>query len=116
MSHALTVAAHFAGSADAVHHTYGALMAVLRLLGPVHEQVRPTAIHLVRRTEFAEVMARHDFLILTLISDRNRTSARIQHAEQNAANSWELEVRLAHPNDVDAELREWLRQAYALAL
>lgn len=54
-------------------------------------------------------------LILTLKASSKVTSSRVRRAEQTSANRWHLEIPLATPADVDAELLAWLRQAYELA-
>jgi hypothetical protein len=54
-------------------------------------------------------------LILTLKAERRPKSRRVHRAEQASANRWHLQIRLTSPNDVDAELRGWLTQAYELA-
>jgi hypothetical protein len=94
---------------------YDRLLHVSKALGPFEEDPKKTSIHLVRRTAFAGVATRKDALVLTLKSDRNIDDARIHKAEQASANRWHLEVRLSSAKDVDAKVRTWLRNAYALA-
>jgi hypothetical protein len=53
-------------------------------------------------------------LLLTLKAAAKVTSSRVRRAEQTSANRWHLEIPLATPADVDAELRTWLKQAYEL--
>src|SRR3954464_6661414 len=108
------VARHFTKSADHVKQTYEGLLVAARKLGPVLEEPKKTSIHLVRESAFAGVATRRDALVLTLKSDHPIESPRVHRAEQTSANRWHLELRLAAPKDVDAELRRWLRQAYAL--
>jgi hypothetical protein len=114
MSSSFTVASHFAKSSDPVRATYDALLAASRSLGPVREEAKKTSIHLVRSSAFAGVATRKDSLILTLKSDKPLKHHRIQRAERTSANRWHLELRLANPDDVDAQLRSWLAAAYAL--
>ena len=40
---------------------------------------------------------------------------RIHRAEQTSANRWHLAIQLKRPDDIDAELRKWLSEAYDLA-
>ena len=42
-------------------------------------------------------------------------SPRIFKREQASANRWHLEVRLADPQQIDAELKSWLKAAMELA-
>ena len=111
----LTVASHFAKSADSVRATYGALLAASRALGTVREEAKKTSIHLVNSTAFAGIATRKEVLILTLKAECAVKSPRVHRAQQVSANRWHLEIRLATPSEVDAELRTWLRQAYDLA-
>ena len=115
MPHSFTVASHFVKSADSVRATYEALLTASRSLGPVREEPKKTSIHLVRSTAFAGVATRKDTLILTLKAEAQVKHHRVLRAQQASANRWHIELRLAHPDDVDAQVRFWLAQAYALA-
>jgi uncharacterized protein DUF5655 len=110
-----SVASHFEKSTPNVRATYVELLKAARKLGPVREDPKKTSIHLVRETAFAGVATRKDGLILTLKASSRMTSPRVHRAEQASANRWHLELRLASPGDVDAELRGWIAQAYDLA-
>jgi len=114
MPSSFTVASHFAKSSDPVRATYDALLAASRSLGPVREEAKKTSIHLVRSSAFAGVATRKDSLILTLKSETSVKHHRIHRAERTSANRWHLELRLANPDDVDAQVRSWLAAAYAL--
>lgn len=110
-----TVASHFTRSAAPVRATYDAVLRAARSLGPVREEPKKTSIHLVRSSAFAGVATRRNSLVLTLKASKNVKSARVRRAEQTSANRWHLEIALATPHEVDAELRAWLQQAYELA-
>jgi len=115
VSPTFNVAAHFSKAAPSVRATYDALLVAAQALGPVTEDPKKTSIHLVRTSAFAGVATRKNLLVLTLKASQNIPSARIRRAEQASKNRWHLEIPLSHPSDVDAELRNWLTQAYALA-
>ena len=110
-----SVASHFAKSSPPVRATYDAVLRAARTLGPVREEAKKTSIHLVRSSAFAGVATRSNRLILTLKAATKVTSSRVRRAEQTSANRWHLEIPLATPAEVDAELRMWLKQAYELA-
>ena len=110
-----TVASHFVKSAPAVLATYQAILKAAGALGPFEEDPKKTSIHLNRDTAFAGVATRKDFLILTLKSERAVKSPRIHRQEQVSAKRWHLEIRLAAPAEVDAEIRKWLAAAYAIS-
>jgi hypothetical protein len=80
----------------------------------VREEPKKTSIHLARNTAFAGVATQRAALILTLKASADITSPRIRKHEQASANRWHLDLRLEKPSDVDADLRSWLRAAYAL--
>jgi hypothetical protein len=110
-----TVTSHFAKSAASVRTTYDTLLTAARAFGPVHEEPKKTSIHLIRTSAFAGVATRKHGLVLTLKSTKRVASPRVRRAEQASANRWHLEIPLASPDDVDAVLRRWLRDAYELA-
>ena len=110
-----TIAQHFEGKGKEVRATYDRIMAIAREWGDVKPEAKKTSIHLLRTaTAFAGIATRKDALVLTLKSDHPIVSPRIHRAEQTSANRWHLEIRLAAPKDVDAEVRRWLKHAYAL--
>lgn len=109
------IAGHFRDRAPNVAATYAALLRAARALGPVIEEAKKTSIHLVRESAFAGVATQKAALVLTLKSATDLTSSRIRKHEQTSANRWHLEVRLTEPAEVDAEVRQWLAAAYALA-
>jgi hypothetical protein len=109
------VAAHFCDREPNVATTYAALLRAARELGPVAEEAKKTSIHLVRESAFAGVATQRAALVLTLKSATDLKSPRIRKHERASANRWHLEVRLTEPAEVDAELRQWLAAAYALA-
>jgi predicted DNA-binding protein (MmcQ/YjbR family) len=110
-----TVDAHFSGRSAQVLQIYQRIVAASSALGPVEENPKKTSIHLNRRVAFAGVQTRKDALILTLKSDRDVKHRRVHKTEQTSANRWHFEVRLNAPEDVDDQIREWLRSSYELA-
>jgi hypothetical protein len=110
-----TVASHLRGKPPAVAATYAALLAAAKSLGPVREEAKKTSIHLCRNNAFAGIATQRAGLVLTLKSATDIPSPRIRRREQASANRWHLELKLQAASDVDAELKRWLRAAYALA-
>jgi hypothetical protein len=115
MSPSFTVASHFAKCSKSVRATYDALLTASHAFGPVREDPKKTSIHLLRSTAFAGVATRKDSLVLTLKADTHVKHPRIHRVQQTSANRWHLEVRLAAPEEVDAQIQAWLAHAYALA-
>ena len=110
-----TVLEHFQGKNPSVRATYDKLLTALRRMGPVVEEPKKTSIHLVRKTAFAGVATRKDYILLTIKSDFKRPSPRIHNAEQVSVGRFHLEVKLLSPADVDSELVSWLRESYELS-
>lgn len=106
---------HFDGRSAEVSKIYESILAVARSFGPVSEDPKKTSIHLTNRTAFAGIQTRRDYLILTVKSAHDIKSDRISKREQASANRWHLELKLRTPEDVDSELKTWLRDAYNLS-
>ena len=112
---AFTVASHFAGKDPAARAVYDKLLAAAKELGPVREEAKKTSIHLCRDTAFAGVQVRKAHLVLTLKADRPFDSPRVHKSEQTSANRFHHELKLVSPDEIDRELRGWLKGAYALS-
>jgi hypothetical protein len=110
-----TVKSHFEGKDPAVQKIYDRLLKAAERFGPVKEEAKKTSIHLVRRTAFAGVATRKTTVVLTVKSDRKLSSPRIHKSEQTSAQRFHHEVKLTTPAEVDAELVQWLKAAYALS-
>ena len=110
-----TVDQHFSGRAGHVRTIYEEIVAISSTLGPVEQDPKKTSIHLNRRVAFAGVQTRKDALILTLKSNRDIKHRRVHKTEQTSANRWHFEVRLNAPEEVDEEVRQWIRASYELA-
>ena len=108
-----TIAQHFTGRAPSVRATYDRIVRAAATFGPVREEPKKTSIHLARRMAFAGIATRKDALILTLKSDTDVSSPRITKRERASAKRWYLYVRLEKPEEVDAELLQWLKRSYA---
>lgn len=115
MTKSYTVRSHFEGKAPSVIETYEAIVMAARTFGPMLESPKKTSIHLDRKAAFAGVATRKSSLILTIKSDADIANPRVIRHQHTSPGRWHLDVRLAHPDDVDAEVIGWLRKAYALA-
>jgi hypothetical protein len=110
-----TVQSHFAARSANVKATYNALLRAVRAFGPVEQQPKKTSIHLARRTAFAGVATQREAILLTVKSPVDIRNARIRKHERASANRWHLELKPSHPDDVDAQLIDWLRSAYDMS-
>lgn len=110
-----TVEQHFVGRDPVVRAIYQKILTAARANGPFVEDPKKTSIHLARKTAFVGVATRNNALLLTVKSDRDIRSPRIEKREHTSANRWHLVVRLEDPRDVDPEIKGWLKNAFALA-
>ena len=110
-----TVSSHFEGKSPVVRKIYDLVLKSVRQIGSVSEEPKKTSIHLVNITALAGVATRKEWLVLTIKSDRKLTCPRIFKTEQVSARRFHHEVKLTSTADVDAELTEWLKEAYTLS-
>ena len=109
------VDALFAGKDPSVRRTYDRVLEVVRGVGDVRAEPKKTSVHLVRSSGFAGVHPRKSALVLNVRLDRAVVSERLLKAERVSANRYHNELKLAGPEDVDAQVEGWLRAAYELA-
>jgi Domain of unknown function (DUF5655) len=109
-----SVDALFAGKDAAVRAAYDRLLDALRPLGPFREEPKRTSIHLCHRVGFAGVHPRRRSLSLNLRTDYAIQSGRVAQSDQVSKGRYHNEVMLSSPEEVDAELVGWLKDAYAL--
>jgi hypothetical protein len=108
----------FAGREPAVLRIYERLLKALRDVGPVAEEAKQSSIHLKPATggsAFAGVHPRRAAVLLNIRSDAALRSDRVRKVERVSARRFHNELLLASPAEVDAEVVEWLRAAYALS-
>jgi hypothetical protein len=110
-----TVDALFVGRDDAVRATYDRLLEALQALGPFSIEPKKTSIHLVRKVGFAGVHPRKRSMLLNIRTDRAIQDPRVVKAEQVSKNRYHNEIKLTAPDDVDADVRAWLGEAYVLS-
>lgn len=99
---------------DAALAAYDALVAYLATLGPVEAETKKTSIHLVHSTGFAGVHPRSGAFVLNVRLARPLESGRLAKSEQVSKSRWHHELRIEDGDDLDDEVRGWLREAYAL--
>ena len=115
MDHSLhSIDRHFEGRSPAVREIYDAIVTISRRFGPVREEAKNAAIHLVNKTVFAGIKARRDYLTVTFKSHQD-ASSRVIKREHTSANRWYLEIKLLSKKDIDGALKSWLKHAYRLS-
>lgn len=106
---------HFVGKATEVRAIYDRLVALAEAFGPVAQDPKKTSIHLNRRTAFAGVAVRKAYVVLTVKSNRPIKSPRVFKSERTSAKRYHHEIKVSAVEDLDAELRGWLKAAYDLS-
>jgi hypothetical protein len=110
-----TLDALFAGKDQVVRAIYNRLLAMLGELGQFTEEPKKTSIHLVNKVGFAGIHPRKAYMYLNLRTKQPLESPRIAKREQVSKSRYHNEVKLETPDDVDDELRAWLKEAYELS-
>jgi hypothetical protein len=109
-----TVDMLFDGKDAVVRAIYERLLEALQGLGAFSVELKKTSIHLVNKVGFAGVHPRKSYMFLNLRTEHAIENARVVKTEQVSKNRYHNEIKLATPDAVDAELRQWLSEAYAL--
>jgi len=109
-----SVAALCADREPVVRANYDRFLDALGALGPYREEPKKTSIPLARGVGFAGVHPRKGSLVLTLRTDRPIANPRVVKTEQVSPNRYHNEVKLSSPDEVDAEVVGWLRDASTL--
>ena len=104
----------FAGKDATVRAIYDRLLEALQVVGPFREEPKKTSVHLVNTSGFAGVHPRKSFLYLNVRMARPLQGERIARSEQVSKSRYHNEVKITSPDEVDAELMGWLREAYTL--
>jgi hypothetical protein len=103
---------HFVGTEPAVRAAFDALVAAVRALGPVEVLAEKSRIALHVRMSFAALMPRRRWLDGHLILARAVPSRRFRKVETYSPRNVLHAFRLTAPEEVDAEFRAFLAEAY----
>lgn len=103
---------HFAGKDPAVRRAFDAVLAEARRLGPVTVLPQSTRIALQVRMSFAAFAARRHWLDGHVVLARRVEHPRFRRIEEYSPRNVLHAFRLLGPDDVDAEVRGWLAEAY----
>jgi hypothetical protein len=106
---------HFEGRSPVVRDIYDTIVAAAREFGPVEQDPKKTSIHLNRKSAFAGIQTRKDFLILTVKATSDIDSPRISKRENTSACRWHHEIKIFNLDEVDNEIIGWLRNGYELS-
>lgn len=110
-----TVSQHFDGKDPTVKSIYERILGEARKFGNIAEEPKKTSIHFVNRSAFAGIRTQKAALILNIKSSAPIKDKRFAKSEKLSANRYHQEVKLTSPNEVDASLVHWLKEAYEMS-
>lgn len=111
---AATVEQHLAGKSPHAVALYRRFEALVRGCGPVTLAPARTRIGFQVRMIFAAVSVRRDRLDGHVVLARRLEHPRFRKVESLSPRNHVHHFRLASPDDIDAEVAAWVREAYAV--
>lgn len=97
-----------------VKELYKELLSELNKFGKIVIEEKKTSFHLKSGSAFAGVHPRKKYFILNIVSSAPIKSSRIVEQEQVSKNRFHNRVKIEKAEDIDKELLNWLKEAYAL--
>lgn len=93
---------------------YDRLLDHVDMLGPVHANAVTVGVFLKHARKLAEIRPKARSVSLALALPRTVEHPRTGPVYPSRERTWHM-IKLTDPADVDAELRDWLTEAYAAA-
>jgi len=115
MSDEFTVSAHFEAKDPTVTAIYKRIITETRKFGPMVEDPKKTSIHLNHKSAFAGIRVQKKALLLNIKSAAPIQDARVSKSEKLSASRYHQEIKLTSPEEVDAQLISWLKDAYLIS-
>lgn len=106
--------AHFEGLSPDVRALFDAFLAALQEIGPVTVLPQKTRIAFQVRMSFAQVTPRRDGLEGHFVLARRIDDPRFLAIESFSPRNHLHRFRIDHLEEIDAEMRGWMREAYAV--
>jgi hypothetical protein len=103
---------HFRDKDPEVRRAFDAVLAEVRRLGPVTVLPESTRIALQVRMSFAAFVARRHWLDGHVVLARRLEHPRFRRVEEYSSRNVVHAFRLSGPDEVDADVRSWLAEAY----
>lgn len=105
---------HFRGRDPAIRALFETVRRAVQACGPVTVLPEKTRIAFQVRMSFAQVTPRERWLDGHVVLSRRLEHARFLKIETISPRNHVHHFRLFKPQDVDADFRDWLREAYAV--
>jgi hypothetical protein len=103
-----------ARAAPALQAAYSRLLTAVGRFGPIREERGDRSVLLRSRGGFVGIHPKRDGLDLQIVTDHEIRAARVSKVDRVSASRFHVHVRVASPVDIDAQLLDWLREAYDL--
>ena len=101
--------------ADPTHQeVYSRLLKAVGRFGPIREERGDRSVLLRSRGGFLGIHPKRDGLDLQIVTDHVIRAARVNKVDRVSASRFHVHVRVASTADIDAQLLDWLREAYDL--
>jgi len=108
------LADHFQGKSPEIRRLYDRVVAIVRSLGPVRVLPEKTRIAFQVRMSFAQITPRRRWLDGHVVLARRVESRRFRRIETISPRNHVHAFRITRLEDLDAEFRGWIREAYAV--
>ncbi len=105
---------HFVGKPVEVRRIYERFLEALQAIGPVTVLPERTRIAFQVRMSFAQLTPRRKWVDGHLVLAARVRSPAFRRVESFSRRNHLHAFRLVHPDDINDELRKWLREAYAV--
>lgn len=103
---------HFRGKRPEIRALFDAVVATIRAIGPVRILPEKTRIAFQVRMSFAQVTPRRKWLDGHLVLARRQEHPRFRRVETISPRNHVHFFRLTMPQEIDAQFRAWLAEAY----
>ncbi len=93
---------------------YAKLLDLLNSIGNYEVEVKKTSLHIVNGRAFLGVHPRSKGLLINIVLSEPVDSKRLKKSERVSANRYHNEIVISDVEDIDSEVIDWLKEAYAL--
>ena len=93
---------------------YDSLVTELKKLGSVQIEPKKTSVHVMAKSALAGIHPRKEYLVIQIVSDKPIANKRIFKVEQVSKNRFHNHLRISGREDINGELKGWLKRAYKI--
>jgi hypothetical protein len=93
---------------------YKRLIALVEHAGDFEVEAKKTSLHVVHGRAFLGIHPRKDGMVLNIVTAEPLQSERLRKTEQVSANRWHNELLVTSEDELDDEVRGWVKLAHLL--